>query len=354
MADHEHNGTEAPTPRRRDDARGEGQVVISPDLTAAVALLTGCVILLWTGSTLGARLLGGFREWFTEVPKSEWTQWHISLGARWLSMELIGICGLMVVSLMTVGLAFGFAQVGFVVSFKPLAMNWSRILPENGWSRVFSLESGVRGLLSVLKVSLLLSMTALLLWMRRQELSIHNFESVADAAASGWRLGLIVCLAMAGVSVGLALIDYLVKWFQNEKKLKMTREEVKQEQKDDQGDPHVRAAIRKKQREARRRQSVRDVPKATIILTNPTHLAIAIQYDAGRMRAPKIVAKGAGVFAKNIVRIAQENKIPVLERKPLARALFKSVDVGQEIPFEFFRAIAEILAQIYKSRQAAA
>jgi flagellar biosynthetic protein FlhB len=159
---------------------------------------------------------------------------------------------------------------------------------------------------------------------------------------------------MAGVSLGLSLIDYLVKWFQNEKKLKMTREETKQEQKDDQGDPHVRAAIRKKQREARRRQSVKDVPKATIILTNPTHLAIAIQYEAGKMRAPKVVAKGAGVFAQNIVRIARENKIPVLERKPLARALFKSVDVGQEIPFEFFRAIAEILAQIYKARAIAA
>jgi flagellar biosynthetic protein FlhB len=98
---------------------------------------------------------------------------------------------------------------------------------------------------------------------------------------------------------------------------------------------------------------VRDVPKATVILTNPTHLAIAIQYEPGQMKVPRVVAKGAGVFAKNIVRIAKENNIPVLERKPLARALFKSVDVGQEIPFDFFRAIAEILAQIYKTKQAA-
>ncbi len=354
MAGSEHNGTEAPTPRRREDARGEGQVVLSPDLTAAVALLTGCMILLWTGSTLAARLLNGFREWFIDVPTSEWTPWHVALGARWLSTELMGTCGLLVTGLMAIGLMFGFAQVGFVVSLKPLAINWSRILPENGWSKVLSLESGVRGLLSAMKVSLLLSITALLLWMRRHELSVGNFDSVVGVAAFGWRLGLIVCLAMAGVSVGLALIDYLVKWFQNEQKLKMTREEVKQELKDDQGDPHVRAAIRKKQREARRRQSVRDVPKATVVFTNPTHLAIAIQYEAGRMRAPKVVAKGAGVFAKNIVRIAKENKVPVLERKPLARALFKSVDVGQEIPFEFFRAIAEILAQIYKTRQTAA
>ena len=284
MADNEHNGTEAPTPRRRDEARGEGQVVISPDLTAAVALLTGCMILLWTGSTLAARLLGGFREWFTEVPQSEWTQWHISLGARWLSTELIGVCGLLVAGLMTVGLAFGFAQVGFVVSLKPLAMNWSRILPENGWSRLLSLESGVRGLLSVLKVSLLLSITALLLWMRRQELSIHNFRSVADVAAFGWRLGLIVCLAMAGVSVGLALIDYLVKWFQNEKKLKMTREEIKQEQKDDQGDPQELhgtpppprgsqrqgATIRRVSRTQRLGPSIRTSPSITAPFSNVT------------------------------------------------------------------------------------
>jgi len=112
----------------------------------------------------------------------------------------------------------------------------------------------------------------------------------------------------------------------------------------------VKAAVRIKPREARKQRSVKDVPQADLILTNPTHLAIAIQYQPGKMRAPKIVAKGAGVFAKNIVKIARENNIPVMERKPLARALFKIVDVGQEIPFEFFRAIAEILAQIYKAK----
>jgi flagellar biosynthetic protein FlhB len=159
---------------------------------------------------------------------------------------------------------------------------------------------------------------------------------------------------MIGVTVAIAIVDYLIKWFRNEQKLMMTREDIKQEQKDDSGDPQVRAAIRRRQREARKQQSVTDVPKATVILTNPTHLAIAIQYEPGTMRAPKVVAKGAGVFAKNIVRIARENKIPVLERKPLARALFKTVNVGQEIPFDFFRAIAEILAQIYKARQSAA
>ena len=350
MADVEHNGTEAPTPRRRELAREEGQVVLSTDLTAAVALLTGCAILLWTGSTLGARLMNGFREWITDVPASEWNAWNVTLSARWMSSELAGTCGLFVLAIMSIGLAFGFAQVGFVISFKSLELKWERLIPENPFAKLISMDSGIKGGLNAMKVTLLLGISMLMLWMRRGELSIRNFGSIDEVAAHAWRLGLMICLAMAGVSVGLALADYLIKWFRQEQKLKMTREEIKQEQKDDSGDPLVKAAVRRKQREARKQQSVKDVPKADLILTNPTHLAIAIQYQPGKMRAPKIVAKGAGVFAQNIIRIAKENKIPVLERKPLARALFKIVDVGQEIPFEFFRAIAEILAQIYKAK----
>lgn len=354
MADFEHNGTEAPTPRRREEARAEGQVVFSPDLISSTVLLGGCLILLLTGSSLVARLLNAFRVWMTDIPDTDWTNWHTSTGAWWLSTELLSLCGTLIVTLMVIGLVFGFAQAGFVISFKPLALNWERILPSTGWSKFVSIESGVRGLLNALKVSLLLGFTLLQLWLRRHELSVNNFHSLGQMAAFAWRLGLSICIAMAGITIGLAVIDYLVKWFRQEQQLKMTREEIKQEQKDDQGDPHVRAAIRRKQREARRRQSVRDVPSATVILTNPTHLAVAIRYEVGTMRAPQVVAKGAGVFAANIVRIAKEHRIPVLERKPLARALYKTVDVGQEIPFEFFRAIAEILSQIYRAKRTAA
>ena len=353
MADIEHHGTEAPTPRRREQAREDGQVVLSTDLTAAVALLTGCAILLWTGSTLGARLMNGFREWMTDVPGSEWNEWNVTLGARWMSAELAGICGFFVLAILSIGLAFGFAQVGFIISFKPLALKWDRLIPENPFSKLISMDSGIKGILNAMKVTLLLGISILMIWLRRGELSVRNFGSIDAVAAYAWKLGLMICMAMAGVSVGLALADYLIKWFRQEQKLKMTREEIKQEQKDDSGDPHVKAAVRRKQREARKQQSVKDVPKADLILTNPTHLAIAIQYQPGKMRAPKIVAKGAGVFAQNFIRIAKENKIPVMERKPLARALFRIVDVGQEIPFEFFRAIAEILAQIYKAKNGA-
>lgn len=131
----------------------------------------------------------------------------------------------------------------------------------------------------------------------------------------------------------------------------MTHQEIKQEQKNELGDPTIKAAVRRKQREALKNQSVADVPDATVILTNPTHYAVALKYEAGKMTAPKLVAKGAGSFAFNIIKIAIENRVPVIQRPPLTRAIFRSVKVGQEIPEQFFRAVAEILGQVYRAKR---
>jgi flagellar biosynthetic protein FlhB len=352
MADTEHNGSEEPTQRRRDDARMDGQVVQSPDLTGALSLLAAIGVLLLTGPALGNRLMAAVRDWVVDVPSEDWGQWHVVSGAHWMWTELFAVCGPLVLAVMSVGLLLGVLQVGFVISTKPLDIDFAKLLPSAGWSRIVSLESGIRGMQGVAKVILLTVASVIMIWLRRNDLSVYNYGSVGAVVSYAWQLGLMVCLSMGGVALALALTDYLTKWMRNEQKLKMTREEIKQEQKDDNGDPQVKSAMRKKQRDARRRQSVKDVPKATVILTNPTHLAVAIQYETG-MKAPRVVAKGAGVFAKNIVRIAREHRIPVLERKPLARAIFGGVDVGHEIPFEFFRAVAEIIAQIYRARQQA-
>ncbi|MFN8708013.1 MAG: flagellar biosynthesis protein FlhB [Planctomyces sp.] len=348
----ERNGSEEPTQRRRDDARNDGQTVNSPDLTAALSLLAACGVLFLTGQALGARLMNAVRDWIVDVPSSDWGTWHVIAGSHWLGYETILSCTPIVVAVMAVGLVISFLQVGFVISTKPLEIDFAKLLPSAGWERVFSMESGIRGLQGAVKVTLLTLVAVGMLWVKRDHLSVYQYSTVSQVVASAWRIGLMVCLIMGGTTLALALTDYLIRWFRSEQKLKMTREEIKQEQKDDTGDPHMKAAIRKKQRDARKQQSVKDVPKATVVLTNPTHLAIAIRYEAG-MLAPKIMAKGAGVFAKNIVRIAKEHKIPVIERKPLARALYANVEVGQEIPFEFFRAVAEIIAQIYRARQAA-
>ncbi|MCA9063396.1 MAG: EscU/YscU/HrcU family type III secretion system export apparatus switch protein [Planctomycetaceae bacterium] len=353
MADQEHNGTEPATPRRREHARSEGQLAYSPDLTGSASLVAGCLILLWFGGSIGTRLQDGLRTWITDIPAEDWGMTHSTAVAHWMSGEVSTACSFLVLCLMGMGLAIGFMQAGFVISTKPLEIDFEKLLPSRGWSRLFSAESGVRGLLGAAKVVLLLTVSLSIVWTRRDQLTATNFQSLPQLATFAWNTALTICLSLSGVCLGLALIDYITRWLQLEKRLQMTREEIKQEHKDDSGDPHLRAALKRKQREAARRQSVQNVPNATVILTNPTHLAVALQFEMGKMPAPRVVAKGAGAFAKNIVRIAREHDIPVLERKPLARALYAAVDVGQEIPLEFFRAVAEIIAEIYQTKKAA-
>lgn len=142
--------------------------------------------------------MDGIRHWMSDVPGSEWSAWDVTMGARWMTVELAGICGILVGAIMAIGLAFGFAQVGFVVSFKSLALNWDWLIPENPMGKMISMESGIKGFLNAMKVTLLLHLLRCCwLWMRRGQLSIRNFTSIDAVAAFGWRLGLIICMAMA-------------------------------------------------------------------------------------------------------------------------------------------------------------
>ncbi|MDG2128034.1 MAG: EscU/YscU/HrcU family type III secretion system export apparatus switch protein [Fuerstiella sp.] len=348
MAEQENEGTEAPTPRRREEARKDGQVVASPDISSAAAVLAGCLFMLWSGAALGQRFLSGFKVWLIDAPVPEWTNLHTQLGARWLSLQIAGACGGLVLILFLVSLFVGFSQAGFMISWKPMELDLQKISPMKGWKRLFSMESAIKGVLGISKVVLLLLLSCSILWFRRAELSAANFATIGGLFSFGWNIGLTICLTLAFLSFSLAAVDYISRWIQHEKKLKMSHQEIKQEQKDELGDPTVRAAVRRKQREALKNQSVAAVPDATVILTNPTHFAVALQYVPGKMTAPKLVAKGAGSFAANIVKIARTNRIPVIQRPPLTRAIFRSVNVGQQIPAEFFRAVAEILGQIYR------
>ena len=354
MAEQDNEGTEAPTQRRREEARKDGQVVASPDVSATAAVMAGCLFMMWTGGTLAQRLLLGFRTWFRDVPSTDWTDFHTVSGAHWLSAELLGTCGMFVGLLMIVGLVIGFSQAGFLISWKPMEIDFEKMSPVRGWQKLISIDSAIRGVLGIAKVLVLLVVASAILWFRRDELSAANFHSVNGLLTYGWDLGLTICLSMSMVAVTLAAVDYVTRWLRQEQKLKMSHQEIKQENKDETGDPTVKAAVRRKQREAMKNQSVADVPNATVILTNPTHYAVALQYESGKMDAPKLLAKGAGSFAFNIMKIAKEHKIPIVRRPPLTRAIFRSVSVGQEIPTEFFRAVAEILGEIYRSKQRAA
>ena len=349
----EQNGTEEPTERRRKQAREEGQVVQSPDFAAASSMLAGALLLLWCGPWVSAGFRRGIQIWLAKSFDGVWDPMHTHLTARWMSTELVMMCGVPLGILAAIALMTAFSQVGFVPTFKPLAVDFEKLSPSRNWQRLVSIDNGVRGLLSFFKVSLIVAFTLIFFYIRSDEYRIAATSSVLQVTSNTWTVGLRIWIWLSGLLLFMATLDYLVRRFRHEKKLKMSRDEIKREHKEENGDPLIKMAARRRLREAMKQRSVADVHKATVVLTNPTHLAVAIQYEIGKMSAPRVVAKGAGIYAKNIVRIAKENKIQVIQRKPLARAIYKNIKVGQDIPPEFFRAVAEILAQIYRMKRSA-
>lgn len=203
----------------------------------------------------------------------------------------------------------------------------------------------------MVKVVTLTTVTVLLFLSWHHTIQRDAHGDLAYSVQVGWDMIRQLLMFVAGAALTWGAADYGFRWYRNELKLRMTRDELKEEIKSESGDPHMKARIRRMQKEAAQRKTLQDVPKATVVLTNPTHYAVALQYEAGVMNAPKVVAKGKGAFARRIAEIARENGVPVLERKPLARALYALGEVGKEIPVEYFRAVAEILAYVYKLKQ---
>lgn len=349
--DRQEQGTEDPTQRRRERAREEGQVVQSPEVASAFALLVSGLILLWFGRSMGRTLTGGIRTWLSEAITS-WSPQMDFVVVRWLSWQSLVICSVPVLLMLVVAFSIALIQTGPIFALTPLSIKFEKLAPANNWKKLMSLDNGLKSLLAIFKVVVAFVGTSIFFYWNWQRYGDSVHSDFATTVTQAWDAGVFLWLCIAAFFLTPAAADYLFKRYQHEQKLKMTRDEIKREQKDDMGDPVIRQRQRQRQREAAEQRSTSKAKEATVVLTNPTHLAVALKYETG-MSAPVVVAKGAGVFAKNIVKIAKENRIEVVQRKPLARAIYKNIKVGQEIPPEFFRAVAEILAQIYRMRRAA-
>ena len=264
----------------------------------------------------------------------------------WGLHQLAAVVGAVVGITYAVSLTVGGWQAGFRMTGHPLRPNVERLHPSKGWSRIWSSQSVVRGLLAVGKTAMIGSIIALVIYRQGDSIVAASNGSVRNAVGQCWSIVEQVALVVALSLVALGIIDYFFQRWRHEQNLRMSRQELKEERKDEEGDPHVRARIKKLQREAARNRMMQDVPTATVVLTNPTHLAVALKYERG-MAAPTVVAKGAGHVAHRIVNLARQHGVPVLERKPLARLLFKTTEVGQEIPPNVYQAIAEIVAYLY-------
>ncbi|MGQ9649207.1 MAG: flagellar biosynthesis protein FlhB [Phycisphaerae bacterium] len=348
MPDSAQERTEAPTQRRREEARKAGQVARSTDLTAAVVLLGTLLLLDWFGRRLFGNLLVAMRVCFEdhEVALTDHQQ-ILHLVAKVFRL-LIAAAGPFLVVVVLLSLLASFLQIGYLITFQNLKPSLTRLNPLNGIKRMFNARSVVQLLMGILKMTCVAGVAYSTLKDRLDVFATAaNLPAVAVVGVGG-ELFFTVSIRLAIVLLVLGIIDYIYQRYKLEKDLKMTKEEVKDEYKRMEGDPKLKSRRRQVQLEMALHRIKSAVPRADVVITNPTELAVAIRYDPNTMNAPKVVAKGADYLARRIREIAIEHRIPVVERKPLARALYYTVEVGQEIPSQFYKAVAEILAYVYE------
>jgi flagellar biosynthetic protein FlhB len=248
------------------------------------------------------------------------------------------------------GIGGNVVQFGFLFAPEAIKLRWDNVLPTKGFERLFSRRTAVETVKAFLKIGLI-GLTA---WItvsgRTDELLAMMNSNLAGFYPAIGSLASLVMLRVGLVMLALALVDYVYQRWEYAESLKMSKQEVKDEYRQMEGDPLIKARIRRLQQEASRRRMFAELPKADVVITNPTHLAVALRYDGATMDAPVVVAKGARLMAERIKSIAAEHKIPVMENKPLARALYAGVPVGAQVPSTFFAAIAEVLAFVYQTQ----
>lgn len=344
--------TEAPTPRRREEARQQGRVALSSELSGGLILLAG-VAALWLGaSALAGGMLDTVRQHLVRVRPFHLEPEQVPALLAGLFGRGAELVGYFFALMFAMGIGIGILQAGFQVAPEAIALRWEKLSPANGWSRIFSVASLMRGVVVIVKLSLVTAIAYWVLKGRAPHVLALGGGSVAGSASQGWDLAMRLALAIVAALVLIGVADYGFQRWRHEQSLYMTRTEAKEESRREEGDPQIKARVRKLQREAARRRMLTDVPRATVVVTNPTHLAVALLYERDKMAAPKLVAKGAGHIAQRIVELARRHAVPVIERKPVAQALYKAVKVGQEIPAGLYYVVAEVLAYLYRLRGA--
>lgn len=349
MAEDNGDKTEAPTPRRRTEAQEQGNVARSPDLAAAALLLAAMLLLNGFGSGVVKSLRGLVAEMLSPASMSDLTTSSALSGCLRAVTAMGSALAPLLGGVVVVAIAVNVAQVGFTLNPQRLAPNLAALNPLNGVGRIFGRGRGtVRLLLDALKVVLLGGVAYSAVHGRLGQIITVQQLSFIQIFFLGAQIVYSIGLRIGIVLLILAIIDYIYQRWRVEQDLKMTKQEVKDEMRRMEGDPKIKQRRRQIAMQIAHQKLKKDVPTADVIVTNPTEYAVALKYDAATMHAPRVVAKGRGLIAQRIREIAIASGIPILERKPLARALFKMVEVGQEIPEQFYSAIAEILAYVYE------
>ena len=357
MADDQDRGqkTEEASPRRRQEAREKGQVAMSTELVAALTLLA------WVGLSLvvGPRLAGGIGGTLTELVRQAGAGSALELGPTGagalmgsVGRETLLLLAMAVLPLFGLGLLVAYGQVGLRVTPKALTFDLARVNPIKGFGRLFSARSAVRTALALAKIVVVTGTMAALAWGQIGEVASLGHGELGPVLAGAVGVMLRCALGAVVAILALALFDLAFQRWQHERDLRMSKQELRDELKQTEGDPHLKARIRAVQREMATRRMMAEVPRSTVVVTNPTHFAVALLYERDsegkRVGAPRVTAKGADHMALRIKEVAREAGVVCYEDAPLARALHAQVEIGDEIPVELYQAVASVLAYVFR------
>lgn len=346
--------TEKPTGRRLSDARKKGQIARSRDLSVALSTIVVTAALGAGGYWMVQRLMALVSKALVGLARPSLKELNVEelTAIVFSSLREMGLLvGPIAVIAAAAGILATVAQGGFNFASEAITFNWGRLNPATGIKRLKPSQSG----LDTVKTTLMAAVLSILAWQvcsgLARESSLYAWASPADAAARGWAeySRLLWRSGFALLAIGAA--DYGLQWWRVRSSLKMTKQEVKEDLKMTEGSPEIKARVRRVQREMGRRRMLKAVKKATVVITNPTHFAVALEYRRDKNAAPVVVAKGQDLIAERIRQIARESEVPIVENPPLARALYKGAEIGDMIPPDLFGAVAEVLAYLIRMKQ---
>lgn len=340
--------SEKPTAKKRSEARNKGNVAKSREAASVAVLFAGMSTLSVFGSFMYSHLRTVMEKGLVMVENPDVDLLGLMDLCRDMVLRFIVILLPTMAAVVLVSVLVNVMQTGIMFTWEPLAPKMSKMNPMTGLARLVSKQAFMEAFKSLAKLAIV---GCVAYWTVKGEmdrlLTLGGLE-VSSVGLYIFKIVLKIFFRVGLAMILLAVIDYVFQKWQYEDKLKMTKQEVKEEFKRTEGDPLVKSRIRRVQQELARRRMMQEVPRADVVVTNPVHLAVAIRYDRAFMRAPEVVAKGAELVAERIKALAKEHGVPVLENKALARDLYKNVDIGGEIPSDFYQAVAEVLAYVYR------
>ncbi|MFC5448355.1 flagellar biosynthesis protein FlhB [Paenibacillus aestuarii] len=340
--------TEPATPKKRHEARKKGQVAKSMDLPAAFILLFSFMSFLMFGSYMKEKIINIFRSMLEKDLVMDVTMGNVQVLFANLVKQGFLILAPLFVIVVVIAVLGNYGQIGFMFIGEPLMMKFSKINPLSGFKKMFSMRTVIEFLKSVLKMSIIGYVVYTTLLGEKDKLFGLGHAPIESTFTYIASVTLNLGIKIGAVLIVLAIFDFIYQKYEFEKSIRMSKQDIKDEYKKSEGDPHIKGKIRAKQRQMAMQRMMQEVPKADVIITNPTHFAVALKYDAKNMQAPTVIAKGTDYMALKIREIAKQHGVMTMENKPLARAIYAQVEIGEAIPAELFQAVAEVLAYVYK------